>query len=284
MTHKDYVFQPLDLSVKGLTEVIELFRVSFGTSSPDVHTLEWQYLKNPLGKAVGFNAFLGEQLAAHYVTIPTQAKVHGKLQIGLLSLNTATHPQHQKRGLFTKLAEMTYRAGHSQGSKFVVGVANHNSVHGFTKKLGFQNVGLLQSRIFLRSPNFQEKELDFGTEWNLPFLQWRLSRPGATYLYNNSKNKSEIFYEHPKFHMKVLVQNVSNDIKPDFVNQRSWRRNPFLYWMGVDSRLDWSKSLSLEVPQKFKKIPLNLIFRDLQSDKKISFDKTAFYALDFDAY
>lgn len=284
MTQLNYDFKPIELSTKGLSKIIELFRASFGENCPSLKTLEWQYLKNPLGPAVGFNAYYNNDLAAHYVTIPTQAKVLGNQEKGLLSLNTATHPQHQKRGLFTQLANLTYQEGLRQGYEFVVGVANHKSVHGFTKKLGFQHVGRLESRLFLRSPRIHESHLDFHIDWNKDYLDWRLSCPGSNYLTCKNKNRIEIFYEHPKFNIKVLVQNMPSTLNLQQLKSLSWKRNPFFYWLGVDSRLDWTNSMSISIPDKFKKIPLNLIFKDLKGQTFIDFKKCAFYPIDFDAY
>ncbi|MCB9024695.1 MAG: GNAT family N-acetyltransferase [Bdellovibrionaceae bacterium] len=284
MTQLNYNFKPIDLSTKGLTDIIDLFNASFGESSPNIKTLEWQYLKNPLGPAVGFNAYFNNELAAHYVTIPTQAKVKGVLKKGLLSLNTATHPQHQKRGLFTKLAELTYQEGQRLAYEFVVGVANHNSVHGFTKKLGFQYVGRLESRLFLCTPQIQDRDLDFNIEWNKEFLNWRLSCPGSRYLIRENNDRAEVFFEHHKFNIKVLVQNLSSNLSPQNINPLSWKRNPFFYWLGVDSRVDWSNYFSIKIPDRLKKIPLNLIFKDLNGRTEIDFNKSVFYPIDFDAY
>ncbi|MBK8949251.1 MAG: GNAT family N-acetyltransferase [Flavobacteriales bacterium] len=132
-----YELRPLDLSDAGLAPVTDLLRTVFpeaGHFTPEV--LRWQYVHNPDGAAVGFNAWAGGTLAAHYVTIPLRAVVDGVEEPGLLSLNTATHPQHQGKGLFTRLAEATYAAGAAQGRGFVVG-GQCEQTPGFTRKLGF---------------------------------------------------------------------------------------------------------------------------------------------------
>ena len=63
--------------------------------------LAWRYGANPLGQVVGTDAFVGDDLAAHYATCPAPISVGGRGVKALLSLNTATHPDHQGRGLFT---------------------------------------------------------------------------------------------------------------------------------------------------------------------------------------
>ena len=76
-----------------------LFSLCFPLSNLNRRYLEWLYFSNPLGKVVGFDAMDGEILAAHYACIPT--RVDGK--IGLLALNTATHPLYRSRGIYKKI-------------------------------------------------------------------------------------------------------------------------------------------------------------------------------------
>ena len=101
---------------------------------------------------VGADAWDGERLAAHYVTCPMEAVVEGRVAKGLLSLNTATHPDYQGRGLFTTLAQAAYAQGAAAGYEFVVGVANANSTPGFLKRLEFQHEARLQAGLLLRRP------------------------------------------------------------------------------------------------------------------------------------
>src|SRR5258708_2073413 len=107
--------------------------------------LDWQYNQNPSGKVVGYDAFLNGELVGHYVTIPVLYSFNNENIKGLLSLNTATHPSHQGKGLFTKLAQRTFDFAQGQGFKFVIGVANQNSSHGFINKLGFTLVAPLEA-------------------------------------------------------------------------------------------------------------------------------------------
>src|SRR5262245_10816784 len=121
----EYALRPVTVEQADIEEMAALLRVVF----PDAphfteEALGWQYRDNPDGQVVGFNAWLDAVLAAHYVTIPLVARVNGKEEKGLLSLNTATHAVHQGKGLFTKLANATYDLGRSMGYGFVIGVAN----------------------------------------------------------------------------------------------------------------------------------------------------------------
>jgi len=114
--------------------------------------IEWQYWANPAGQVVGVNAWAGDELAGHYVTIPRNGEWGGSVHRGLLSLNTAVSPSHQGKGLFVKLAAQTYETGAQLGCEFVIGVANANSVHGFVSRLGFRHCGQLDVRIAVGLP------------------------------------------------------------------------------------------------------------------------------------
>ena len=75
-----------------------LSSIYLNTNKFSYEFLKWQYLDNPDGSVIGFDAYYNDVLAAHYVTIPVKCYVNGKLELGLLSLNTATHEEHRGKG------------------------------------------------------------------------------------------------------------------------------------------------------------------------------------------
>ena len=134
----EYRVQQVCVDEKSLVEIKDLLTVTFPkTDKFTLSYLRWQYKENPLGHIVGFNAYWGSELAAHYVTMPIDMCLFGEKKRGLLSLNTATHPKHQGKRLFTILAEKTFSWAKEHGYEYVIGVANANSTHGFLKHLGF---------------------------------------------------------------------------------------------------------------------------------------------------
>ena len=78
---------------------------------------------------------------------PVRCMIHGEEQLGLLSLNTATHPDHRYKKLFTRLASRTYEAAAKEGFKFVFGVANEKSIVGLVRYLEFQRVGQIDVEV-----------------------------------------------------------------------------------------------------------------------------------------
>lgn len=175
-----YVIRPLVTNETTLEKYHRLFQAVFPRARRlDSRYLRWLYAENPDGQAVGFDAWMGEELVAHYVCIPVRAIVNGEPQDGLLSLNSATSPGHQRQGLFAQLAKRTYTASQASGKTFVYGVANHRSTIPLTRDLGFTLVGPLDVRIGIGQPKFRGPDTGaaFSRHWSPASMAWRLNCP-----------------------------------------------------------------------------------------------------------
>ena len=285
-----YKFKKIDLSKEGISQCSQLLATVFaGTTIYSPEYLDWEYNQNPLGQAVGFNAFLNDELAAHYVTIPVCAKIFGKETKGLLSLNTATHPNHRGKKLFTQLADLTYQYGREMGYQFVVGVANANSTPGFINKLGFQLIAPLSVKIslgyFKNKKNKNTVKFDFIRIWDKETLAWRLSNPQARYHTVNKKDHFFITAPTKKLGIFAIIGRFDNNLLPDFCDKKSYLKPPQKIWIGIDPNIQWSKLRHFNLPEKLKPSPLNLIYKDL-SNLSIKLDplKIKVQAVDFDAY
>ena len=86
-------FKRVRTDERALDAYVSLFKTCFPTAKHlDKEYLTWLYADNPTGRVVGFDAFDEGRLAAHYSCIPADLTLNGKIVRGLLSLNTATHP------------------------------------------------------------------------------------------------------------------------------------------------------------------------------------------------
>ncbi|HBW37914.1 GNAT family N-acetyltransferase [Desulfosporosinus sp. BICA1-9] len=129
---------------ENLQETIAMTREYYGESwISDIGYLKWQYEANPAGPAMIQLARDVEtgQLAGQYVVIPMRFKAFDQTVNGILSLNTLTRQIYTGQGIFTGLAKTAYRECAEQGSDFCYGFPNPNSYPGFTKKLGFTDIG-----------------------------------------------------------------------------------------------------------------------------------------------
>jgi GNAT superfamily N-acetyltransferase len=175
----DYTLAP-SFQLARIDQYVALFGASYaGDAKLSASYLEWQYVSNPHGQVIGFDAFKGEELAAHYAIIPRRYRCGARVFQAALSVNTATHPDHQGKGLFTKLANATYQAAVDRGVSFVVGVANANSVGGFVRKLRFTALGHVRLYAGVCAPRNAADllELEGDSDW----LAWRLSNPSRMY-------------------------------------------------------------------------------------------------------
>lgn len=280
---KEYTFLPIKTDKESLAEISTLLQDVFKNKELfSFEYLKWQYADNPNGKVLGYNAYCEGQLAAHYATLPVKSAINGVIRNGLLSLNTATHPDHQGQKLFTRLADQTYATGAENGYEYVVGVANQNSTPGFLKKLGFDLISPLDAKLFVAMPKIKANQaIAFERFYNTEIKEWRLKNPNEKYLFSKAINNKTAVFSHTKFKsVNAWIGNFA-DIKPLTFSTRKF----FKIWIGIDNSLKWNNLSSCNIPAFMKPSPLNLIFKNLTATP-ISIDKNnlRFWAVDFDAY
>lgn len=276
----EYVFKKINPTNDNLEKYSKFLSLVFSKEQKfTTEFLQWQYYDNPFGTAVGYDAYFEDKLIAHYVTIPVQYYISGVLTKGLLSLNTAVHPQHQGKGLFTKLANKTYDEAIKLGYEFIIGVANQNSTPGFINKLGFQLISPLDVKIgmgkVLNNPTNPFKLSPVRDE---AFFKWRLLNPSKTYLSSNH----EVFIEVKKNWLHAQLTSIPEEVT--FLIKLTTVKPVFKLLIGKGVSLQ-KGALYLDLPSFLKPSPLNLIFKDLTGKNIIIEKNDVFFELiDFDAY
>ncbi len=279
--------RPITFEPRAIEQYCALFNACFpGNDKFTPAYVTWLYVANPDGPAVGFDAWEGERLAAHYVCIPARARVNGSEVPVLLSLNTATHPDFQGKGLFTKLAELTYQAGASQGFDGVYGVANANSTPGFIRKLGFQLVRPLEARVGfgrLHAALPSSAGLAFERAWNKASLDWRCANPN-----NPVRHRAAGARWH--FHAKAVQGAPAYaelacqpiELAPACRGGAAPALRLFIGLVPDRSASYWNYP---SIPARLRPSPLNLIYRSF-SARVTTLDPALinFSFLDFDAY
>jgi GNAT superfamily N-acetyltransferase len=253
----DYSLAPA-LEQAGIDSYVQLFDRSFeGDAKLSRAYLDWQYLQNPHGKVIGTDAFLGGELAAHYAVIPRRYLLGDQVFSAALSVNTATHPDHQGKGLFVKLATETYARAERQGVAFIVGVANAQSIGGFVRRLGFVELGQVRLGL-LASPALArptDLSLDIGDGW----LNWRLANPARRYR------------QQRHFDGSVTIQTVVRSIPFNIA------RIPSAGLPGIDDADEAfpggmvpfygpGKQPALRLPLRFQPSPWHVIWKPLRPD------------------
>lgn len=269
-----YDLRPIEVGNTNIIEMSELLSLVFPETdkfSPEF--LQWQYVDNPIGRVVGFNAYHDEELAAHYATIPVEWKINEEIKKGLLSLNTATHPNHRGKKLFTQLAEKTYALGKEQGYEFVIGVANANSTPGFLRKLDFKLISPLDAYISNSGKSEYKSGLSTISCWNTDSLFWRFQNPSNVYV---KGRKAILSKTHIGALKAVMVNKEEGDSLPLAKSESFLKLH-----IGLNNK---PKGLRFKIPKKLQPSPLNLIYRSLSHHEIPDAKNIQFRLLDFDAY
>jgi GNAT superfamily N-acetyltransferase len=268
----------------------ELMRLAFPKATQfHAEYLAWLYAENPEGGVIGFNAWCDARLAGHYAVIPIRARLCGEVVRGALSVNTAVHPDHRGKGLFTRLAEQTYELARERGVGHVIGVANAASTHGFVRSLRFQTLGPLEACVLWRSPRLEAARGRPSWErvWESEDLRWRLRNPAMRYSVEHRKGCRLLLAPTGQagIHCILKLEDEMEAIDLGSVELDARRRPGLRLWLGRGSRIVMSALGSASLPRRLRSSPLNVIFRSLERpDERIDGSSLEFQAIDFDAY
>ena len=254
------------VSQSSVLDYADLLAQSFRGFKPSVEYLRWLYFENPRGYVRGFDAFDGQKIVAHYVCVPI--KISGYKNDSLLSLNTATHPNYQGRGLFSALASKTFESVSASFAN-VIGVANAKSVGGFVKHLGFEKIGNLDLRI-----GSLERASNGSRIYSKNELEWRASCPRRELKVSERESNSYLVSARISRFLPELKSVVPVEL--EHPSKRSHRK--------IGMTLDWRRGLTpiVKLPDFLKPSPLALIYKpllEIDSSKLSSFSFP-----DFDAY
>jgi len=101
---------------------------------------EWQYTRNPSRITTIWIAEDGDTLAGHYALMPLGMKVGAETFPGAQSVDTFTHDEYRRLGIFTALAERVYSLAGEHGISVLYGFPSVAAYEGFVKKLGWIKV------------------------------------------------------------------------------------------------------------------------------------------------
>ncbi|MES2628654.1 MAG: GNAT family N-acetyltransferase [Bacteroidota bacterium] len=239
--------------------------------------LKWQYAENPLGNVVGTDAFFEGRLVAHHATIPAQYSIGGVSHRSLIALNNATDPAHQGKGLFTRLGNATFERARELGYTFVITSTNANSTPGYLSKFGFSKLTALDVRIGIGSViTAAPAEHTAYSEWPADYLSWRLKNPEGHYSMSGRSVLTETG-------IPMLKAVMTSDVG---IASSGLNQGGSVFRMYIGSAKSHSvRGLFINLPDKFKPSPLNLLYKDLSGDlPMLRREDVHFGLMDFDAF
>lgn len=136
---ENLIFQKVEF--KNLERFIEIFQLCFNIKVNETY-FEWKYKSNPDGEVIAFEAFdtVRNKVVAFYGVMPEKYTIAGVEKTIYQSMDTMTHPDYRNKGLFIKLANLTYDyLKEKNGKSYLIGIPGSNSYYGFVKKLLWSN-------------------------------------------------------------------------------------------------------------------------------------------------
>jgi GNAT superfamily N-acetyltransferase len=144
------------LSVRAATEdddeaVLELLRCSLGwkPSEHDAAFFWWKHRQNPFGNSSAWLACVDDRIVGYRTMLRWRFERSDGSVEAVRAVDTATHPDHQGRGIFTKLTLAAIDELRAQSVAFVFNTPNDKSRPGYLK-MGWQTVGKIPVSISLR--------------------------------------------------------------------------------------------------------------------------------------
>jgi GNAT superfamily N-acetyltransferase len=157
--------------------VLELFEASLGWERDDVHRsfFRWKHTENPFGRSAAWVAESDGRLAGFRTFLRWAWDVPGRGTVpAVRAVDTATHPDFQGRGVFSRLTLHALDELAHEGVGFVFNTPNDKSRPGYLK-MGWRLVARLPVWARPRSLLAAPKLLGAAVPADL----WSLDRPGG---------------------------------------------------------------------------------------------------------
>jgi len=130
----------VEMKQEFLPELASLFERTYKKRRHADHDRH-KYYSNPAGDVIAFCVFDAERMVGFYGIIPCVFRMGKEQVLGAQSVDTMVDPNYQGRGLFVQLAERVFKLANDREVKLVLGFPNKNSLPGFTRRLGWCDIG-----------------------------------------------------------------------------------------------------------------------------------------------
>lgn len=279
-----YEIRPFDHSERELEASSAFLRAIFPHAAHLTQAyLRWHYAENPEGRALGYNAYFGGAMVGHSSGQPLSALVEGRLERGVLLLNTAIHPAHRGRGITKRITPPMFKDAAADGCTFVLGIGNKHSTPALLTQ--FQMIGPMRARIGFGLPRRRAVPVaaSFKRVWSEAELRWRLSNPERRYDVEASLGRVSIAGPSGWPGIDALIYDGDNEW--GLQARKGGRNGRVRTWVGLDPQLDWSRSFFLPISRRLMPSPLNITYLDLTGKGvRPDYDRFVFRAIDFDPF
>jgi GNAT superfamily N-acetyltransferase len=144
------------LSVRAATHddddaVLELLRTSLGwqPSDNDADFFWWKHRRNPFGSSPAWLALVDDEIVGYRTMMRWRFQHDDGTVDAVRAVDTATHPDHQGRGIFTRLTLAAIEELQAESVSFVFNTPNDKSRPGYLK-MGWHEVGRIPVSLTVR--------------------------------------------------------------------------------------------------------------------------------------
>ena len=113
---------------------------------------QWKHQENPFGVSPSWVAVDGERLAGFRTFLRWEFRCNNTLVRAVRAVDTATHPDYQGRGIFTRLTMSALDDLRADGVDLIFNTPNDKSRPGYLK-MGWHEVGALATRTRITRPS-----------------------------------------------------------------------------------------------------------------------------------
>jgi GNAT superfamily N-acetyltransferase len=279
----EYRFELLDHSADGYERISRLMREVFPKARHlTPRYFEWHYGGNPDGKAIGCNAFAGDELVGHMAAQVFPCRLEGESRRGMYTVNGSVHPLHRGRRLQSRISAAMFEEAARLGYSFCLATGNKWSTGPLLTR--FKMLRPLDARLGFGLPVRRESGRPSSVErtWSEEALRWRLANPEARYSAVRGGKRPAVVAATGTPGVGAILHQGSGG---ESLAAPGPAPGPLRLWLGLDPEIDWTGSAFLPIPMRLRPSPLNLVYKDLTGSGFVPDPgRVVFRNLDFDAY
>jgi hypothetical protein len=224
----------------------------------------WKYKNNN----VGFNpkwillarSHEDKSIVGHYTAIPIKIKAYKKIVLAAQSVDTITHVNFRKQGIFSALAQLCYKEIHRDNVDIIFGYPNDKSYPGFVSKLNWQHIFTVKELGYVLNDE-KIAQLKFSNAFKVAILK---------YFIKSYKTIKGLKYANTKNKLNFMTIDIK-DIPTGLIN--NWLDQNYSYY--IERSRDYFAWRYIANP-----IDKNFIIRACYEDEKFR----GFYILKFKDY
>ncbi|MBA7530002.1 hypothetical protein ES705_22204 [subsurface metagenome] len=226
---------------------------------------EWKYKNNNAGFFQNWillaKSKTSEKIGGHYTAIPVELMANGNTVLSAQSVDTLTHVNFRKQGIFTGLAQLCYGELVRDHIDIIYGYPNDNSYPGFVKKLDWNHIFVVKEVVFILNPKkIAELKFKNGFKKVVAFLALK-----TFFSFRNITNKLI-----PTNSVMIININIDNI---DYKLVDKWISSQYNYY--VARTLEYFKWRYIENP-----IDRNIVFKSFVKNNEVK----GYYILKFKTY